>query len=97
MDATSHITTLFPTVSGRQLEAPASHRSLRLLGESATSASTRPKSACRNVKHKRRCRLHLFRGPRPTPFFFLHLTVPVLVPLPARLAAHEDGFAASGL
>lgn len=66
MDATSHITTLFPTVSGRQPRALVPHPTLRLLGESARSASTRPNSACRNVKHKRRCRLHLFRGPRPT-------------------------------
>lgn len=81
MDATSHITTLFPTVSGRQPRALVPHPTLRLLGESAHSASTRPNSACRNVKHKRRCRLHLFRGPRPTPFFFSsvltsNLTVP---------------------
>lgn len=66
MDATSHTTTLFPTVSGRQPRALVPHPTLRLLGESAHSASSRPNSACRNVKHKRRCRLHLFRGPCPT-------------------------------
>lgn len=94
MDATCHITTLLPTVSGRQPRALAPHPTLRLLGESAQSASTRPNSACRNVKHKRRCRLHLFRGPRPTPFSsFLTSLLTVSADSPRK----KDGVAGPGL
>lgn len=96
--STSHISTLFLTVSGCQPGAQVSHRTLRLLGESATSASTRPKSACRNVKHKRRCRLHLFRGPRPTTFFsFPFFSSPDLtVPTDSPHKKTASPFVASG-